>query len=131
VALKKSGESCFTGGLGVPCQAGLSCLNNVCGPLVAAGGACSDDHDCIAGHVCGTGQVCRPFASVDAGCNTSNFQGDCAVGLFCNTSGHCEAQRTLDATCSGNECSMERGLSCTSPGDGGVSRCRPVMCLAP
>ena len=53
-------------------------------PLVAANGTCNQDSDCVAGHVCAMGGLCKPFGTVDAGCNTGNFQDDCGVGLFCD-----------------------------------------------
>ena len=103
-----------------------------CGPLVATGGSCFEDGDCVAGDLCGAGQKCEPFGVADAGCNTANLQGDCGIGLFCNTSSaKCEAQRGLDAACTGIECSIAQGLNCSAPGDGGTSRRRPVICLAP
>jgi hypothetical protein len=132
VALKRIGEQCAGGGLGVPCQAGLSCTNQLCSALVAPGGTCFEDQDCVAGHGCGIGGVCQPYGGPDAGCNTANFQDDCAVGLFCNsTSARCERRRGLDALCTGNECSLERGLTCVGGVGGGVSHCRPAFCLGP
>ncbi|MBS1153459.1 MAG: Tryptophan synthase alpha chain [Myxococcaceae bacterium] len=133
VPLKKSGEACSGSGLGIPCQSGLSCTNNLCSPLVAAGGSCFEDRDCIAGHVCGAGQLCRAVGTVDAGCNTANFQDDCAVGLFCGKpAARCEPRRGLDALCpNGNECSLELGVTCRTPTDGGAARCGTFMCLTP
>ena len=126
VALGRMGQPC---GDNLSCQKGLSCRGNVCGPLIAEGGLCASDTDCVAGRLC-KASSCQPYGLPDAGCNTAPFQGDCAVGLFCNGAARCEARRGLDAVCTGTECSIELGLSCEVATDGGVSRCRPVSCVA-
>lgn len=127
VALRRRGESC---GVNVFCQAGLACVNAVCGSLVAEGGSCAADTDCVAGRACKSGS-CQPLVGVDAGCLTGLFQSDCEVGLFCNGAARCEARRGLDATCTASECNLELGLSCDVVNDGGVSRCRPAFCARP
>lgn len=128
VPLGRSGQPC---GPNLSCQKGLACsVLSVCGPLVAEGGACTTDGDCVAGRLC-KANSCQPFGGLDAGCTTGTFRGDCAVGLFCNGAARCEAQRARDAVCTGGECSVELGLSCNMPMDGGVSRCRPFSCEAP
>lgn len=105
-------------------------MNAVCGPLVAEGGSCGADTDCVAGRLCKAGS-CQPFGGLDAGCNTGPLQGDCAVGLFCNGAARCETRHGAGEVCTGGECNIELGLSCSQVTDGGVSRCRAAYCARP
>lgn len=132
------------------CQTGLACRQGTCGSLVPEGGSCSRDAgvcdagplcppnplpadvDCAAGTLCSAAtQTCQRYGAVDAGCSNAGFASECGVGLFCNTAGHCDTLFPLNTVCTGRECSGEAGLVCTSPNDGGPSRCKPYGCIAP
>jgi hypothetical protein len=86
---------------GVTCDAGESCVNNVC---VADSNGCTTDADCDAGETCSNG-ACEVASTT--GC-TSDL--DCADGEICNT-GVCEPASTNGCT---TDADCDEGEACSN-----------------
>jgi hypothetical protein len=90
---------------------GLYCSNNVCTPLSALGGPCTDEFGCAGQTTCNfTTETCVALPGVGGPCSTNS---NCGDGFYCNA-GQCALDLAPGSPCTdGAEC---QGGLCNNAG---------------
>lgn len=110
-------------GQGAECE-GVSCDRGVCSAGQCQNpGSCSEDSDCLKGHVCNDEGACEPeFSCTDSSCErgecvkgacvspeSCQADDDCVANEYCGDDGSCKSDPCFDKECSAGVCSRETG----------------------